>query len=294
MRHDHDKDVYRWSPPAVGAPASIGVDMTRGGSKVGLPRRRMAASDLPAESFVAAAGDAKSPGVIRPLARTTLPVEIVNAIADLMTRGIWRPGDLLPSEKQLAEHFGVGRSTIREAVKSLVVIGAIEQRAGEGSFIREPTSQLVSGAFRWGLLLGKRNVDDLIDVRILVECTSVARVAAKAGDEDIAKLQGIMGAMVDNAARQSDFMKHDNAFHETIADIEGNVLLKNISSLIQSMVSVWFPPTFYQTDTTRLTIEEHGAILKGITGRDPEAASDAMRSHIVHAAERLRKATETS
>ena len=104
---------------------------------------------------------------IRPLSRATLPQEIVKAITNLIMKRVWKPGDLIPSEKELAIRFQVGRSTIREAVKSLVVLGVLEARAGEGSFVRESTSELLSGAFRWGLLLGERNLDDLVDVRVL-------------------------------------------------------------------------------------------------------------------------------
>src|ERR1700742_5275660 len=111
--------------------------------------------------------------LIRPLSRATLPQESVKALTDLIMKRVWKPGDMIPSEKELEIRFQVGRSTIREAVKSLVVLGVLEARAGEGSFVREATSELLSGAFRWGLLLGERNLDDLVDVRVLVEveCT---------------------------------------------------------------------------------------------------------------------------
>ena len=70
----------------------------------------------------------------------------------------------------MAARFGVGRSTIREAVKSLVILGVIEARPGDGSFIREATSELLSGAFQWGSLLHTdQNLGDLVDMRVLIE-----------------------------------------------------------------------------------------------------------------------------
>ena len=78
--------------------------------------------------------------LIRPVSRATLPQEIVKALTDLIMRRVWKPGDLIPSEKELAIRFQVGRSTIREAVKSLVVLGVLEARAGGGTFVRGPTS----------------------------------------------------------------------------------------------------------------------------------------------------------
>src|SRR6202046_5874459 len=115
--------------------------------------------------------------LIRPVSRPTLPQEIVKALTGLIMKRVRKPRHLIPSEKELAIRFQVGRSTIREAVKSLVVLGVLEARAGEGSFVREATSELLSGAFRWGLLLGERNLDDLVDVRVLVEVECTRRAA---------------------------------------------------------------------------------------------------------------------
>src|ERR1700749_289168 len=124
-----------------------------------------------------------SAALIRPISRATLPQEIVKALTDLIMKGVWKPGDMIPSEKELAIRFQVGRSTIREAVKSLVVLGVLEARAGEGSFVREPTSELLSGAFRWGVLLSEGNLDDFADVRVHIELECARRAAANRTDQ---------------------------------------------------------------------------------------------------------------
>src|SRR5919206_1941181 len=95
---------------------------------------------------------------LKPLTRATLPQEIVAAIADLIMTRVWKPGDRIPPEKELAARFGVGRSTVREAIKSLVILGVIEARPGDGSYIREGTSDLLSGAFQWGLMITEQNL----------------------------------------------------------------------------------------------------------------------------------------
>src|SRR5687767_8081545 len=82
---------------------------------------------------------------LKPLTRGTLPQEIVSAIANLILKRVWKPGERIPSEKELAARFNVGRSTIREAIKSLVILGVIDARPGDGSFIRQGTSDLLSG-----------------------------------------------------------------------------------------------------------------------------------------------------
>ena len=226
---------------------------------------------------------------IRPIARGTLPVEIVKAIAALMMQGVWRPGDMLPSEKELAQRFGVGRSTMREAMKSLMVLGVIDARAGGGSFVREPTSGILSGAFRWGLLLSPRNMGDLVDVRMLVEANCASKAAGARTESDLARLHEIIGLMEQSSNDHGGFMARDNEFHIEIARIAGNVLLQNISSTIQSMVGIWYPLTYYQPKIALLTLTEHAAIAEAIATGNPESAAQAMREHISRAAERLKR-----
>ncbi len=226
---------------------------------------------------------------IQPIARGTLPMEIVNAIGHLMMQGVWRPGDMIPSEKELAQRFGVGRSTVREAVKSLVVLGALEARVGEGSFVREPTAGILTGAFRWGLLLGERNMGDLVAVRTLVETDCAGRAAEARTEADLARLLGLNARMAGSGADHGAFMAADNAFHIEIARIAGNVLLQSISSTIQTMVGIWYPPTYYQPDVKGVTIAEHAAIADAIGKSDAAAAAEAMRTHIANAAERLKR-----
>ncbi|HUN99809.1 MAG TPA: FadR/GntR family transcriptional regulator [Bradyrhizobium sp.] len=226
--------------------------------------------------------------IIRPLNRATLPQEIVKALTDLIMNRVWKPGDLIPSEKELAIRFQVGRSTIREAVKSLVVLGVLEARAGEGSFVREATSELLSGAFRWGLLLGERNLDDLVDVRVLVEVECTRRAARRHSRELVEELFESISEMQTRQADDNAFKESDTSFHLTISRAAQNPIFENIGSTIQSMVRIWYPKTYYIPETKGRTIAEHTAIADAIaSGKEAEAA-DAMRQHLVNAGKRLR------
>jgi DNA-binding FadR family transcriptional regulator len=227
--------------------------------------------------------------LIRPIARATLPQEIVKALTDLIMKGVWKPGDMIPSEKELALRFQVGRSTIREAVKSLAVLGVLEARAGEGSFVREATSELLSGAFRWGLLLGERNLDDLVDVRVLVEVECSRRAAEGGGAETSALLEASLADMRASGTDHDAFMDSDTRFHLVIAQAARNPIFENIGSTIQSMVRIWYPKTYYIPETKGLTIEEHWAIANAIAARDAVAAAEAMRRHLIQAGARLRR-----
>src|ERR1700691_832914 len=183
--------------------------------------------------------------LIRPVSRATLPQEIVKALTDLIMKRVWKPGDLIPSEKELAIRFQVGRSTIREAVKSLVVLGVLEARAGEGSFVREPTSELLSGGFRWGLLLSEGNLDDFVDVRVLIEVECARRAAANKTEELVSQLNTAIDEMRAEPMNHAAFIDSDIRFHLAIAHAARNPIFETVGSTIQSIVRIWYPKTYY-------------------------------------------------
>jgi GntR family transcriptional regulator, transcriptional repressor for pyruvate dehydrogenase complex len=226
---------------------------------------------------------------IRPISRATLPQEIVKAITDLIMRRVWKPGDMIPSEKELALRFQVGRSTIREAVKSLVVIGVLEARAGEGSFIREPNSELVSGAFRWGLMLSERNLDDLMDVRALVEVECARRAAERRDERTLDRLAAAIEEMRDHQGDADLFMTIDMKFHNAISQAAQNPIFESIGSTIQAMVRIWYPKAYDIPETKGQTISEHLAVADAIAAENSVAAAEAMRHHLVEAGKRLRR-----
>jgi GntR family transcriptional regulator, transcriptional repressor for pyruvate dehydrogenase complex len=226
--------------------------------------------------------------LIRPLSRATLPQEIVKALTDLIMKRVWKPGDLIPSEKELAIRFQVGRSTIREAVKSLVVLGVLEARAGEGSFIREPTSELLSGGFRWGLLLSEGNLDDFVDVRVLIEVECARRAAVHRTEDLLSQLEATIEEMSSDPMDHGAFMDSDTRFHLAIAHAARNPIFETVGSTVQSIVRIWYPKTYSIPETKSCTIAEHRAIFNRVASGDANAAGKAMRAHVVAAGERLR------
>lgn len=233
--------------------------------------------------------DASPADDARPVSRATLPQGIVNAIAELIMQGIWKPGDMIPSEKELAARFKVGRSTVREAVKSLAVLGVLEARVGEGSYVREGNSELLSGAFKWGLLLSERNLGDLVDVRVLVEVECAGRAAAARTAATAHTLMQTLDHMRGVQEDERRFMAFDNVFHTQIAEMAGNCIFASIASTIQVIVRLWYPATYYVPETKEVTIVEHLAIADAIEQGDVAAARKAMRAHLLKAAARLER-----
>src|SRR5690349_19520406 len=110
--------------------------------------------------------------------RGTLSDHIVEQIAELISRGALKPGDRMPSEKQLCEKFGVGRTSVREALRSLSVMGVLESHMGDGTFVASDASRFLERSFQWGLLLNPKVVADLIETRLMLESQNAYLAAA--------------------------------------------------------------------------------------------------------------------
>lgn len=229
---------------------------------------------------------------IQPIKRVNLSQSIIDSIAELLIHRVWKPGHPIPSEKELALQFGVGRSTIREVLQSLVVLGVIEIRPGEGSFVREPSSELLSSAFRWSLLLSDTNVDDLVETRLLVEVECAGRAARAPNIADVEKLEEIHRDLIARQNSHKDFTECDNLFHLQIATMAQNVLFRKISRTIQVIGRTWYPVTYELNDTKALTVDEHYKILDGIRRADSATACRAMRDHLIASGARLKASLE--
>lgn len=229
---------------------------------------------------------------IVPLQRATLPQEIVKAIAQLIRKGVWKANDMIPAEKELASMFGVGRSTVREAVKSLAVMGVIESRPGEGSFLRQPPSEVLAGSLMWGLLLSERNLDDLLEARVLLEVECVGKAAEHRGEDVPEKLYEIIESMKSSFGDYSRFMLLDNEFHVLLAKSSGNILYSTMTETIQGLVRTWYSATYNIPGTMDKTIGEHQRIVDAVKARESVAAKKAMWDHLTHAGSRLRIALD--
>lgn len=227
-----------------------------------------------------------------PFALTARPRE--SAVADIarqllsqLLSGRIAPGTRLPSERRLAESLQVGRSTIREALKALDVLGIIEVRQGDGTYLRQSTSDLLPQAIEWGLMLGQPQVLDLIEARRHIEMSIAELAAERATDDDIAALRKHLTEMCEAGDDDAAFVEADVAFHLVLARAAGNSVLNDILVSIRSLLRVWIRRAINEAGETRSTIDEHTAILAAILARSPRGAAEAMRAHLEGAGRRL-------
>jgi GntR family transcriptional repressor for pyruvate dehydrogenase complex len=144
--------------------------------------------------------------------------QIAHQLLEYFVSGKAKPGDRLPSERQLAENLGVSRSIVREALKSLGMLSLIKVKPGGGYYLQDVPSNLLPRSVEWGLLLGERHTEDLVEARGFIE-VAVARLAAERRDEKtLNRLRDLLTEMKAATNNPKKFVEADIAFHITLSE----------------------------------------------------------------------------
>ena len=226
------------------------------------------------------------------IAATSVVTEVTRRLLDYFTSGSLPPGHRLPPERQLAASLEVGRSTVREALAALEVLGVVEVRPGSGTYLRSSTSELLPQTLSWGMLLGEPKTRELIGVRHGLE-VQAARLAATAVTEDqLDELAAQLRTMRANRSNFEVFAAADMRFHQEVAESAGNALLDQMLHSVRSLIRVWVERAVNDAKQAQTTCTEHAAIVKALRARDPGAAADAMSAHMDSAGRRVDGALE--
>src|ERR1700733_4772831 len=128
---------------------------------------------------------------IRRVTKISISEEIAQQIMDLIANGDLKPGQRLPSERDLCKNFGTGRSSLREALRCLSIVGVLNARGGEGTTVAADGGKFLGKIVEWRLITEKHDIENLLDVRIGLEGVAAADAALQATKEDIEKLQAL-------------------------------------------------------------------------------------------------------
>jgi len=214
-----------------------------------------------------------------PVRRVNLSENVADQLISRILQGQLAWGDKLPPERDLAALLGVGRPTIREAIRTLSVIGLVETRPGEGTFIVDRHAEFVAKAFSWTLLLDARTAKELIDVRTAVEAQQARLAARLSTDEDAARLNAIVAEMNEGMSR-ADFFQVDLEFHLAIGKIASNIALERLLVSSRSLLRQWTELAAKISEGLIPTaMEQHREIAAAIVAHDEDAADATMRKH---------------
>ncbi len=212
--------------------------------------------------------------------------EVADQLLNMISTGVLKPGDKLDSVQKLSEKFEVGRSAIREALSALRAMGLVEMKQGEGTFIKYYNPQSFSQSLTNLLLMEKKDLEDLLDVRKILELGAVESAALKRNEEDLNAIKAVLNNMKVSTMESSDIgEKADIDFHIAIARAAHNPLLENLMLSVSEAISKSMKETrriwiFSKTTTLEKLFEQHQNIYEAIKRKDVEESKTLMEYHL--------------
>jgi len=220
---------------------------------------------------------------IKPIRRRKVSEELVEQLVEAIVSGKAPPGTTLPSERDLVEQFGVGRSSVREALFALQKMGLIALSNGERAMVVEPTTSAVvkelAAPVRY-FLSRPSGARDFQKAREFFEAGLARHAAKHRTAEDIARLEQALAA---NEAALGDierFIDTDVAFHDVLAEIAGNPIFTALSTALSEWLRDQRRASVGRPGSPEAAIKAHARIFKAIVAGDPDAAEQAMRDHL--------------
>lgn len=223
--------------------------------------------------------------MFKPVKTTKIYEEIIQQIKKLIVDGKLQPGDKLLSERELSEKMTVSRASVREAFSALEMMGIIEIRPGEGSFVRRISYEGMLEPLSFLLQVEIDDILQLLEVRKILEIEIAALAAVRASRDDVEELARIMAVMKDQIGTGEIGDVSDAAFHFTIARASGNAILVRVMNSISDLMTNTFKTArqklFLVEDMPEILYQSHEQIYSAIAGHNPQQARRHMRDHLI-------------
>jgi GntR family transcriptional regulator, transcriptional repressor for pyruvate dehydrogenase complex len=191
-----------------------------------------------------------------------------------------RPGDKLPSERELAEILSVSRSSIRDAIRSLELAGMVEPRQGAGTIVREISSNSLANPLANALKRKEELMGELLDFRRILEPPLAGRAATHASPEEISEMEDILDRQEQKLRKGENTIAEDSEFHYAVAMASGNSVVLKVLDILMDLLRETRERSLQVEGRPQKSLAGHRRILAAIKRHDPEAAKAAMRRHI--------------
>lgn len=205
--------------------------------------------------------------------------DVIEQIKEMIMEGNLIPGDLLPTERELAQAFGISRGTLREAFRILEREGLIEAKPGGGRYLSKALDT-IEDQNRIMDNIERATIIELLEAREIFETGIVELAAARATDEDIAEIESAFLKWGEINEDEEDRSKPDQAFHLSIAKAAHNVVLVNMVELHMDLLQRTLKKTAIIEGRKSEVYGEHLAILNAIKERNPIKAKEALLRHL--------------
>ncbi len=218
---------------------------------------------------------------IKPIKRMKVSDEVFEQMQNLLAEGEWKTGERLPSENELAEMFGVSRITVRQALQRLALLGLIETRLGEGSFVKEIEPGNNMNALIPAILFNREEMEQVLEFREIIEVESAKLAAQRATDEDIETLKKLWQKMKESEGKPVKFSQADLAFHMKVGEMTRNDFVIKTQGILRSTLQEAMNENIERMGYEP-GIRYHGEMIKAFEARDSKYALQLMKEHLAH------------
>ncbi|HEY6272216.1 MAG TPA: FadR/GntR family transcriptional regulator [Terriglobales bacterium] len=205
--------------------------------------------------------------------------EVARQLESLILKDL-KPGDKLPAERELATMLGVSRSSIRDAMRRLELVGLVEPRQGSGTRVREISTETLVSPLANVIAHKRQMVGELLEFRQMLEPGMAARAAEHRTAEDIAKMEEILDRQERKVRGGGLAIEEDSEFHYRIATAARNSVVLKVVDVVMDLLRETRSRSLQSEGRPQRSMAGHRRILSAIRRGDPEAAEAAMRQHI--------------
>jgi len=191
-----------------------------------------------------------------------------------------KPGDKLPAERELATTLGVSRSSIRDAMRRLELVGLVEPRQGSGTVVLEMSHETLVSPLANVIAQKRQMVHELLEFRKMLEPGMAARAAEHATSEDVARMEEILDRQEQKVGGGGLAIEEDTEFHYCIATAARNSVVLKVVDVVMDLLRETRSRSLQTAGRPQKSLAGHRRILNAIRRRDAEAAESAMRQHI--------------
>ena len=218
--------------------------------------------------------------MLKPLSRDTLTQQATDTLRRFILTEELKPGDQLPSERDLSESLSVSRNIVREALSVLVADGLIEKKAGRGIFVRPHDAGALAQQIQVTLDYGGPNLADLSEARATVEIGAAHLMAERITDSQIEALETINHSLAANLRAGQSTVKDDIEFHKVLFQSTHNsVLIDLIPLLVEHFrVTILHQPGAIRRNTQRV-VDDHQRIIDALRAHNVDDLRQALRAH---------------
>jgi GntR family transcriptional regulator, transcriptional repressor for pyruvate dehydrogenase complex len=216
---------------------------------------------------------------LAPIQFENLTEQLVRRMKAWVVRGLIKPGERLPPERELAGMLNVSRASLRQALKVLQVMGVLDLRQGSGNYLTRDAVNILNQPTDLLIPLKGLSFGELFEARRAIECEAAACAALRASPADLERMRRELEQMRQHLANPVVYFRHDVAFHRAIALASGNSVFIWFVELVSKVLGeAWLARA--KEGRQDQTFPEHQAIFAAIESRNPEQARQALQHHL--------------